>query len=96
MYGNSRMDNIWAFRDIYENARQIKERQGTYCEKIGSGHWFGLDDFLEELQYEARVDVLRGQVKVIVHCYETVDLDNIIRVSYLSEIMHAITHLDSI
>ena len=75
------MDNIWAFRDIYDKAREIKERQDAYCEKIESGHWFGLGDFPEELRYEALVDVLRGRVKVNVHCYETVDLDDIIRVS---------------
>lgn len=75
------MDNIWAFRDIYDKARQIKEKQDTYCEKVEDGQWIGLGDFPEELQYEALVDVLRGRVKVNVHCYETVDLDDIVRVS---------------
>ena len=75
------MDNIWAFRGIYDKARQIKEKQDTYCEKVEDGQWIGLGDFLEELQYEALVDVLRGRVKVNVHCYETVDFDDIVRVS---------------
>ena len=75
------MDNIWAFRDIYDKARQIKEKQDTYCEKVEDDQWIGLGDFPEELQYEALVDVLRGRVKVNVHCYETVDFDDIVRVS---------------
>lgn len=75
------MDNIWAFRDIYDKARKIREEQDSFCEKMEAGHWVGLGDFPEELQYEALVDVLRGRVKVNVHCYETVDLDDLVRVS---------------
>ena len=78
----------------YDKARQIKERQDAYCEKIESGDCFGLGNFQEDLQYEALVDVLRGRVKVNVHCCETVDLDDIIRVSYSLSIPHAIVHLD--
>lgn len=82
VYGNSRMDNIWAFREIYDKARKIKEEQDLFCEKTENGHWAGLGEFPEELQYEALVDVLRGRVKVNVHCYEPVDLDDLVRVSF--------------
>ena len=75
------MDNIWAFSDIYDKARKIKEEQDTFCEKIENGRWAGLREFPEELQYEALVDVLRGRVKVSQHCYEEVDLDDAVRVS---------------
>ncbi|KAJ7863940.1 hypothetical protein B0H14DRAFT_2736905 [Mycena olivaceomarginata] len=37
--------------------------------------------FPESLQWEALVDVLRGRVKLSVHCYEAVDLDALIRLS---------------
>lgn len=80
-FGNTRMDNIWAFREIYDKARQIKEQQDEYCTKALNSDWEGLGTFPEELQYEALVDVLRGRVKVHVHCYEAVDLDDIARVS---------------
>lgn len=36
--------------------------------------------FPEDLRWEALVDVLRGRVKVQVHCYEAVDLDDFVRV----------------
>ncbi|KAI5114873.1 hypothetical protein M0805_008172, partial [Coniferiporia weirii] len=81
VYGNTRMDNIWAFREVYDKARQIKEKQDAYCEKALDGEWAGLGAFPEELQWEALVDVLRGRVKVQVHCYETVDLDDIVRLT---------------
>ncbi|THH04772.1 hypothetical protein EW145_g5277 [Phellinidium pouzarii] len=81
VYGNSRMDNIWAFREVYDKARQIKEKQDAFCEKALDGEWSGLGAFPEELQWEALVDVLRGRVKVQVHCYEAVDLDGIVRLT---------------
>lgn len=74
------MDNIWSFREIYDKARQIKESQDSFCARALEDDWDGLGAFPEELQYEALVDVLRGRVKVQVHCYETVDLDDIVRV----------------
>lgn len=77
------MDNVWAFREIYEKARQIMVEQDEYCSKALTDDWENLGTFPEELQYEALVDVLRGRVKVQVHCYEAVDLDDIVRVSEL-------------
>ena len=74
------MDDVWAFREIYDQARQIKEKQDTFCEKALNDDWGKLGDFPEDLKYEALVDVLRGRVKVQVHCYEAVDLDDIVRV----------------
>ncbi|KAL5523424.1 hypothetical protein ACEPAG_7597 [Sanghuangporus baumii] len=81
VYGNTRMDNIWAFREIYDKARQRKEKQDEYCTKVLSDNWEGLGAFPDGLQYEALVDVLRGRVKVHVHCYEAVDLDDIVRLT---------------
>lgn len=51
-------------RQVYDTARQIKEKQDTYCEKVFQDEWTGLGEFPEELQWEALVDVLRGRVKV--------------------------------
>lgn len=65
----------------YDKARQVKEKQDQYCAKALAGEWKGLGDFPEELKWEALVDVLRGRVKVHNHCYEAVDLDNMVRVS---------------
>ena len=64
VYGNTRMDNIWAFREVYDTARKIKEKQDAYCEKALNNEWTSLGDFPEELKWEALVDILRGRVKV--------------------------------
>ncbi|KAG9316540.1 composite domain of metallo-dependent hydrolase [Chiua virens] len=81
VYDYTRMDNIWAWRQAYDTARKIKESQDTYCAKAIAGEWNGLDDFPEDLQWEALVDVLRGRVKIHTHCYETVDLDDFVRLT---------------
>ncbi|KAH9930389.1 composite domain of metallo-dependent hydrolase [Amylocystis lapponica] len=81
VYSGTRMDTIWAFRQAYEKARQIKVAQDDYCSKAVAGRWDGLGDFPEDLQWEALVDVLRGHVKVQTHCYETVDLDDLVRIT---------------
>ncbi|KDQ57519.1 hypothetical protein JAAARDRAFT_156260 [Jaapia argillacea MUCL 33604] len=81
VYSGTRMDTIWAFRQGYETARKIKVSQDAYCSSALSGHWEGLGEFPEDLQWEALVDVLRGRVKIQNHCYETVDLDDIVRLS---------------
>ncbi|KDR75826.1 hypothetical protein GALMADRAFT_69126 [Galerina marginata CBS 339.88] len=78
---DTRMDTIWAFRQAYNTARQIKERQDEYCARALSDDWENLGDFPEVLQWEALVDVLRGRVKVNTHCYEAVDLDGLVRLS---------------
>ncbi|KAH8119709.1 composite domain of metallo-dependent hydrolase [Phellopilus nigrolimitatus] len=81
VYGQSRMDTAWDFRKAYNKARELKEAQDTFCEKVLNGEWDGQSKFPEELQWEAAVDVLRGKVKVQTHCYEAVDLDNFVRLS---------------
>ncbi|KAJ7650701.1 carbohydrate esterase family 9 protein [Roridomyces roridus] len=80
-YGNTRMDTIYAFREAYNTANQIKQKQDTFCNNALSGQWEGLGEFPESLQWEALVDVLRGRVKVNIHCYEAVDFDGIVRLS---------------
>ena len=48
----------------YDKARQLKEAQDDYCSAALSGKWNGLDKFPEDIQWEAMVAILRGQVKV--------------------------------
>ncbi|KAN0129749.1 carbohydrate esterase family 9 protein [Lactarius tabidus] len=81
VYGDTRMDTFWAFRQAYDKARQILERQDAYCSAAVAGQWTGLGEFPEDLQWEALVDVLRGRVRVQTHCYEAVDLDDLIRLT---------------
>ncbi|OJT03822.1 hypothetical protein TRAPUB_5511 [Trametes pubescens] len=65
VYSGTRMDTIWAFRQGYEKAWQIRDAQDAYCVKARNGQWSGLGEFPEDLQWEALVDVLRGRVKLI-------------------------------
>ncbi|TFK75380.1 carbohydrate esterase family 9 protein [Pluteus cervinus] len=81
VYDGTRMDTIWAFRQAYNTAQQVKKKQDEYCSKALNSQWEGLGDFPEDLQWEALVDVLRGRVKVHTHCYETTDLDGLVRLS---------------
>ncbi|KAI0828485.1 carbohydrate esterase family 9 protein [Trametes gibbosa] len=81
VYSGTRMDTAWAFRQAYDKARQIKQAQDDFCAKATRGEWAGLGAFPEDLQWEALVDVLRGRVKVQTHCYETVDLDDLVRIT---------------
>ncbi|EGO27865.1 hypothetical protein SERLADRAFT_360423 [Serpula lacrymans var. lacrymans S7.9] len=74
----TRMDAVWSFRAAYEEARKIKAAQDKYCEDVEAGTWNSREDFPESLQWEMLVDVLRGRVKISNHCYEAVDLDNIL------------------
>ena len=67
----------------YNKAREIKASQDAYCAKVEEGRFEDIAQtpFPQDLQWEALVDVLRGRVKVQIHCYETVDLDDVVRVS---------------
>ncbi|KAI0777456.1 carbohydrate esterase family 9 protein [Trametes elegans] len=81
VYSGTRMDTAWAFRQAYDKARQIKQSQDDFCAKATKGDWAGLGEFPDDLQWEALVDVLRGRVKVQTHCYETIDLDDLVRIT---------------
>ncbi|KAF8163787.1 hypothetical protein B0H34DRAFT_614504, partial [Crassisporium funariophilum] len=83
LYGQTRMDGQWNFRHAYNEARKVKEAQDAFCQNVDAGRWSTLmDDKLpESLQWESLVDVLRGRVKLSIHCYEAVDLDGIVRLS---------------
>lgn len=80
-YNNTRMDNIWGMRQAFEASRKIKEAQDEYCDAAMRGEWEDLGAFPEELQWEALVDVLRRKVNVNVHCYEAVDIGDMILMS---------------
>lgn len=82
VYSFSRMDTQWSFRKAYNEARKIKEKQDKFCAKIEAGLWNEVsDEYPEDLQWEALVDVLRGRTKVNNHCYEAVDFDQQIRLT---------------
>ncbi|OAX43849.1 hypothetical protein K503DRAFT_765464 [Rhizopogon vinicolor AM-OR11-026] len=83
VYGITRLDSGWNFRAAYDTARKLRDAQDDFCAKAESGSWDDLSEksFPEDLQWESLVDVLRGRVKLSVHCYEAVDLDGIVRLT---------------
>ncbi|KAH7908517.1 hypothetical protein BJ138DRAFT_1068672 [Hygrophoropsis aurantiaca] len=87
VYSQNRMDTGWNFRQAYDTARKIRDAQDAFCAKVEAGEWDddyaaeGAEAYPEDLQWEALVDVLRGKVRLAVHCYEAVDLDGIVRLT---------------
>ncbi|PPQ72507.1 hypothetical protein CVT24_004823 [Panaeolus cyanescens] len=92
VYSQTRMDGIWGFRNAYDQAKTLKAKQDAFCAKVDSDSWDDLVkmghhsseedlEFPEDLQWESLVDVLRGRVKLSVHCYEAVDLDGMVRLT---------------
>ncbi|KAG2142813.1 uncharacterized protein EDB93DRAFT_1338417 [Suillus bovinus] len=83
VYGMTRLDSGWNFRAAYDSARKLRDAQDAFCAKAESDSWDDLagNAFPEDLQWESLVDVLRGRVKLSVHCYEAVDLDGIVRLT---------------
>ncbi|THV08381.1 composite domain of metallo-dependent hydrolase [Dendrothele bispora CBS 962.96] len=84
-YGN-RMDGAWALRSAYYEAKSVMKLQDSLCTRAESGLWdpeerSGEAVFPEKYQWEMLVEVLRGNVKVTNDCYETVDLDRMVRLS---------------
>ncbi|TXT04247.1 hypothetical protein VHUM_04245 [Vanrija humicola] len=77
VYGNVRMESAYAFRAAYTNGKALKDLQDAWCEDPRAQ----TTPFPQSLEWEALADVLRGNVKVNVHCYETVDIDDFVRIT---------------
>ncbi|KAL1409547.1 hypothetical protein Q8F55_003531 [Vanrija albida] len=77
VYGNVRMESSYAFRSAYRNGKALKDLQDAWCEDPRAQ----TTPFPQSLEWEALADVLRGNVKVNVHCYETVDIDDFVRIT---------------
>lgn len=69
IYGQTRMDAMWNFRDAYDQARTLMHAQDEFCAKAQAGAWEDLDTqtFPDNLHWESLVDVLRGKVKVCIY-----------------------------
>ncbi|KAK0206400.1 carbohydrate esterase family 9 protein [Desarmillaria ectypa] len=82
VYNLTRMDTMWALRSAYTDALQHKNVQDSFCTKAQAGLWASLPtEFPRGVKWELLTNVLRGRVKVSVHCNEAVDLDGMIRLS---------------
>ena len=79
VYGNkgvmpeSRLGAGWLFRERFFAARELMREQDEWC-KINTGS-AQTSRFPEKLELESIVALLRGQVKLNVHCYEVRPLE---------------------
>ncbi|KAK6957921.1 hypothetical protein Daesc_000711 [Daldinia eschscholtzii] len=73
---STRLGESYWFRKAYDNARRVKQEQDRWCEAASTEK--GLSSITSEyprsLEWQTLVDVLRGDVRVNVHGYETEDM----------------------
>ncbi|KAF9488505.1 hypothetical protein BDN71DRAFT_1485080 [Pleurotus eryngii] len=71
-YGFTSMDAAWVYRNAYNEAKNIKDQQDEFCSQLLNGELRRAEEEFPEspLETEALVDVLRGRVKLSIHCYE--------------------------
>lgn len=65
-------ESFW-FRKAYDSARRVKGEQDRWCEAATTGRVV-THEYPRSLEWQTLVDVLRGDVKVNVHGYETEDI----------------------
>lgn len=83
----SRMGEAWLFRQRFEVARELMFAQNDWCESAkgladvygSSAHMHAANRYPERLVDETLVALLRGQVILNVHCYETYDLEMLVK-----------------
>lgn len=92
VYKHTRMGNAWIFRKHMERAKELMGKQDAWCEKAVAleEDWntAAISKFLEEssveesatdyLEYDSSIGILRGQVGVNIHCYESEDFEDMI------------------
>ncbi|KAF9367461.1 hypothetical protein CPB97_005726, partial [Podila verticillata] len=80
---STRLGEGWLLCDQSAKATKLKDAQDNWCQPVKSLPKYGrcrLDTpFSEDLQYESLVAVLRDDVKLNIHCYETHDLEAMVR-----------------
>ncbi|KAF9190539.1 hypothetical protein BGZ51_008477 [Haplosporangium sp. Z 767] len=80
---STRLGEGWLLRDQFTKATELKNAQDDWCDVAERLPRFGrhrlATHFPEDLQYESLVGILRDDVKLNIHCYETYDLEAMVR-----------------
>ncbi|CAO3608609.1 unnamed protein product [Cunninghamella blakesleeana] len=76
---STRLGEGYLFRKAYSDAKKLLEQQDDWCFAAERTHARLETRFPENIELEALVAILRGDVKLNVHCYETHDLEAFIR-----------------
>ncbi|KAJ9301850.1 hypothetical protein DTO271G3_716 [Paecilomyces variotii] len=93
VYGHTRMGNAWILREHLARAKELRDKQDTWClsaaaakergdlaaisSLVGPGP-DGRRSLPEDLELDSTVAILRGQVGVNIHCYEPEDMEDMI------------------
>ncbi|KAF9426206.1 hypothetical protein BGZ94_006821 [Podila epigama] len=83
----TRLGSGWLLREQFAKARKLKRAQDDWCLAAEDLTDLGRRNFdhrldtpyPEDLQYESLVGILRGYVKLNIHCYETYDIEAMVR-----------------
>ncbi|KAJ3306445.1 hypothetical protein HDV03_005055 [Kappamyces sp. JEL0829] len=86
----SRLGESFLFRKRIDDAFQWKLKQDDWCHKAaasealfkGKGHKKVHERFPESIEQESLISLLRGDILLNVHCYESYDLETMIRLSH--------------
>ncbi|KAF8925052.1 hypothetical protein BGZ47_003511 [Haplosporangium gracile] len=80
---STRLGEGWLLRDQFAKATELRRAQDDWChaaEELPKWGRHRLErPFPEDLQYESLVGILRDEVKLNIHCYETHDLEAMVR-----------------
>ncbi|KAH7035108.1 amidohydrolase [Microdochium trichocladiopsis] len=92
-YGHTRLGNAWLLRQHLEEARKLRDQQDQWCQRAREGatpsflHRFGYlgrpdwqGEYPKSLELEPTVALLRGEVNLNIHCYETEDMERMLAV----------------
>ncbi|CAH0055614.1 unnamed protein product [Clonostachys solani] len=72
----SRLGESYVYRKAYDSARRVKQSQDMWCEMATTqaGRARLATEYPRSLEWQTLVDVLRGDVRVNIHGYETEDI----------------------
>lgn len=78
----TRLGEAYLFRQRLDDARALLRKQDDWCAAATTAHSSGArmeTPFPEDLSLESLVALLRGDVRLNVHCYETHDIEAMVR-----------------
>ncbi|CAG8704975.1 25012_t:CDS:10, partial [Gigaspora rosea] len=79
----TRLGESWLFRKYFAKAQTLKQKQDDWCNaaaKLSNREQLS-SYFPEDLELESLVALLRGDVKLNIHCHEAYDTETMIRIS---------------
>ena len=90
IYPSTRLGIGFLFRERFEKAKKLKEEQDDWCVVANKANaiygekanFAVAKRFPRQIELDNLVDLLRGSVLLNVHCYETYDLEMVVRLSH--------------